>query len=82
MHRGSTGSGFAFSEVKAKLNGDRNYSPYFPLEQRSSSVSEPTRLHAVPMTSPASSAGVAFARGREVIRKVNGEFSALFTWFR
>lgn len=81
MHSGSTGLGFAFSEVKAKLNGDGNSSPYFPREQRSSSVSEPTRLRTVPMTSPASSARVAFARGRKVLRRVNGEFSALFTWF-
>lgn len=38
--------------MKANLNEDRNSSPYFPLEQRSFPVSEPTRLHAMPVTSP------------------------------
>lgn len=66
--------------MKAKLNGDRSSSPHLPLEQGSLSVSEPTRLHPVPMSSTVSGAGMAFARGRK-IREDRGEFSALFTWF-
>lgn len=74
--------GLGFSGVKTKLNGGGNSSPYFPFEQRSLPVSEPTRLPTVPVTSPGSGGETAFAGGRGTTTKVNGGFSALFTWFR
>lgn len=66
--------------MKANLNEDRNSSPYFPLEQRSFPVSEPTRLHAMPVTSPGCVR--ALDRGGENDRKKVTGFPAVFTWFR
>lgn len=64
------------------LNEDRNSSPYFPLKQRRWPVSEPTRLHTMPVTSPARGGVRALARGGETDRKKVPGFSALFSWSR